>query len=103
VVTRSGRLAVIGYVILSLAVGYAIFLNRTDIDQVCATVQQQLDRNEATVMRGLTGLKLIRDKPLVAQARNIPGTAYYVGHPIELAAAFRRSSDELATYQVNAC
>ncbi len=91
-------------IVLSVAVAFfAISRNGDDINQVCSTVQRQVDRNAATVERGLRGLEMIRDHPLSARAQSIPGSAYYVGHPIELAAAIQRSKRELATYQVKAC
>lgn len=102
-VARALRPAVVGYVILSLAVTYAISINRDDIDKVCSTVQQQLDRNAATVSRGLNGLRMIRDDPAAAKAANVPGADYYLARPAELEAAIRRARAELATYQVNAC
>lgn len=81
----------------------AIAMNNNDIDRVCSTVQRQLDRNAATVERGLDGLLLIQDDPLAAKARNVPASAYYAEHPQELAAAITRSRDELRIYHVNAC
>lgn len=99
----ANRLAVVGYIILTLAVAYAISINRDDINQVCATVQSQLDRNAATVERGLNGLKLIRDNPSEARLRNVPGFDYYIRRPHELKAAIDRAEDELMTYKTNAC
>jgi ADP-ribosylglycohydrolase len=103
VVTHGHRLAVVGYVILSLAVGYAIFLNRADIDQVCTTVQRQLDRNEATLQRSLDGQRLIQSNPVMARRKNVPGADYYADRPMELRAAIQRTERELHTYQGNAC
>lgn len=99
----TNRLALIGYLILSVAVAFAIGSNRKDIDKVCETVQRQLDRNAATVERGLTGLRMIRDDPGAARVANVPGTDYYLERPNELAAAVNRSESELKTYRVNAC
>jgi hypothetical protein len=91
---------------LGLAFGlalHAITTNRDDIDQVCATTQAQLDRNAATVRRGLGGLVLIRDHPVVARRKNVPGTSYYLARPEELDAAIDRSKEELKTYDIQAC
>jgi hypothetical protein len=97
------HLAVIGYLILAAATTYAIYLNRTDIDKVCTTVQQQLDRNEATLQRSLDEQKLIQLDPEVARRNDVPGADYYASRPAELAAAIKRTAEELKTYQVNAC
>jgi hypothetical protein len=103
VVTRPNRLAVVGYVILALAIGYAIFLNRADIDKVCATVQRQLDRNEATLQRSLDGQRLIQSNPVMARRKNVPGADYYADRPMELRAQIARTQRELHTYEGNAC
>lgn len=81
----------------------AIVWNGNDIEQVCATVQRQLDRNAATLERSLAGLALIQYDPQKAVAQNIPGADYYASQPDELARAIERAKAELAIYHVNAC
>ena len=81
----------------------AITRNTSDIDQVCATVQRQLDRNAASVRRNANQLEAIAADPITAREQNIPGAYYYSTHPEELRAAIGDAYAELSAYQVDAC
>ena len=87
-------------VLFSLLVAFTgIARNGASIDDVCATVQAQQDRNRATVQRSLDGLVAIQS----GRGKNIPGYGYYRERPQELRAAITRTQREIHIYEGNVC